>query len=471
MTGPIDVRRAQLFLDDEIIEQAVRLQRVVHQPVKYYGNPVYTVGAPWEGAGVVYVGGVHIDPADALWKAWYVSLYPALYPEITYAVCMIVSEDGFRWRRPELDIHVGHNGEKTNIVLDLGKVGGTAAPTVLHEPENAREPWTMILSSRGRSDGEYKAYVLRSSDGAHWRWEREMPHGVGHGMHDRCTAMKGPDPEHPYVLMSRGSQDMARWGLVRSVHRVAINAHSAEGEPTRILYPDLEDDPSGQIYHAYGFPYEDIYIGLLQWFWETNEPHGEMELMMSRDAITWKRIRPRRVFLPPSPGGGTLGAFDSRVTDTALSPPVRTRQGGMETLWFYYWGGAAMHGNRHLTFGRGIGLAQLRADGFCSLRAHRFPGTLVTKPFVWPGGRLIVNASCLGGSHNGSLRTEVLAADLTPLCGFSVNDADRLANDGTSLEQTWMHDAGAIGRLRDQTVRLKFYLDNHDLFSFRASGA
>ena len=154
---------------------------------------------------------------------------------------------------------------------------------------------------------------------------------------------------------------MHRWGLVRSVHRVAINADGAASSPQRILTPDLEDDPAGQVYHAHAFRYGDTYVGLFQWYWETDDPYAEMELMTSRDTITWQRLRPRRTFLPRSPGGSAAGAFDCRATDTALSPPIRTSHaprgpylmGGMDTLWFYYWGGPAMHGKRHLTFGRG----------------------------------------------------------------------------------------------------------------------
>ncbi len=466
----IDVRHAQLFLDDFVIQQTVRLHRVIHQPHKYYGNPVYTVGAPWEGKGVVYLGGVYIDPKDDIFKAWYVTLYPPAYPEITYAVCMITSPDGIHWERPELDVYRGHNGEKTNIVLDMGKVGGTGAPSILYEPENEPQPWTMIISSCAYGSRGYKGYILRSADGVHWKWNREMPNGVSHGMGDRCTAMKGPDAEYPYVLISRGLEDMRKWGLVRATHRVAINADRLQGELTRVVYPDLEDHPAGQIYHAHGFPYEDIYIGLFQWYWETNEPYGEMELMISRDTVTWNRLRPRKTFLPRTPGGSAVGAFDCQITDTALSPPIRGRDSGaMETLWFYYWGGPAMHGNRHLSFGRGIGLAQLRADGFCSLRANRFPGTLVTKPFVWPGGTLQVNASALGGGGNGSLRTEVLTEDLQPVSGLTWSEADGMEGDGTRITQTWKTNGQAINRIKGQKIRLKFYMDNIDLFSFRAS--
>ncbi|OQB42552.1 MAG: hypothetical protein BWY06_00587 [Candidatus Latescibacteria bacterium ADurb.Bin168] len=162
--------------------------------------------------------------------------------------------------------------------------------------------------------------------------------------------------------------------------------HVQQESPIRAVVPDLEDDPAMQVYHAFGFPYEGVYVGMFQRYWELPDPYGEMELITSRDGLHWNRLRPRGVFLPRSPNDE---AFDSRITDPALSPPLNIfgghlgfRAWGMDTLWFYYWGGQAMHGNRHLSWGRSLGLAQLRADGFCSLRAERFRGTLVTKPFV-----------------------------------------------------------------------------------------
>src|SRR3954451_1740553 len=57
----IDVRQAQLFLDDEIIEHSPLLQRVVHQPVRSPLNPIYRPEAPWEGGTMNYLGGVYRD--------------------------------------------------------------------------------------------------------------------------------------------------------------------------------------------------------------------------------------------------------------------------------------------------------------------------------------------------------------------------------------------------------------------------
>jgi hypothetical protein len=424
----------------------------------------------WEGAGMIYLGGVYIDPADSMWKAWYVTLSPPEYPEIDFAICMIVSSDGIHWERPELDVYRGHDGRWTNIVLDLSPAGRTAAPTIIHEPGRKDEPWTMFISLCSPVEStHYLGYILRSSDGVHWRWVNQIPDGLEHGFHDRTTAFKCDDPEFPYVMIGRGKEDIYKWGLERAAHRCAGNENGVDGEPTRVVTQELEDDPHGQIYHAQGFAYESTYIGLFQWYWETDDPYGEMELLTSRDTVNWSRVRPRRVFLPR----GRPGEFDSHITDTALSPPIRTPQAAQpisttESLWFYYWGGPAMHGNRHLPYGRGMGLAHLRADGFCSLRASRFDGTLVTKPIKWPGGSLILNATCLGGSGAGSLKVEVLTDDLKPIDGLTKDDLDAGPQDGTRLVQTWGQQPDALDKITDETIRLKFYLDNYDLFSFRA---
>lgn len=468
----IDARLAQLFLDEEVIDHANRLQRVIHQPIKHFENPLYTVGAPWEGDGMTYLGGVYQDPRENIWKAWYVSLYPPEYPEIIFAVCMIVSDDGIHWRRPELDVFRGHNGEKTNIVLELGpNTGGTTAPNIMYEPDHEDEPWTMFISTCPKGNYQYKGYILRSPDGVHWRWTRERHDGVDHKMGDRNTAMLGPDPEFPYVIMSRAEAEHRKWGLVRASHRAAINENGMDEKDRHVLvvYPDLEDPPGGQIYHAHGFRYESTYVGLFQWYWETNDPSAEMELITSRDTVHWARVNPRKPFLPCGAHGSISGAFDARATDTALSPPVRFRKGERESLWFYYWGGPAMHGNRHLTWGRSLGLAQLRVDGFCSLRANRYPATLFTKPLTWPGGKLQVNVSVLGGGGGGSIATEVLDEDFHPIQGMGHADADLLCGDGIRLDQTWKGESSRINALAGKRIRLKFHIENADFYSFRSS--
>ena len=45
----IDVRQAQLFLDDGVIESSTLVERVMHQPIRHPANPLLTPEKPWEG--------------------------------------------------------------------------------------------------------------------------------------------------------------------------------------------------------------------------------------------------------------------------------------------------------------------------------------------------------------------------------------------------------------------------------------
>jgi hypothetical protein len=76
---------------------------------------------------------------------------------------------------------------------------------------------------------------------------------------------------------------------------------------------------------------------------------------------------------------------------------------GGDTLYFYVSGRAGQEGSSR----SGVcstGLATLRRDGFASLRAGDRPGRLTTRPVVFQGRHLFVNAH----AGNGELRVEVL---------------------------------------------------------------
>ena len=46
----------------------------------------------------------------------------------------------------------------------------------------------------------------------------------------------------------------------------------------KVFNSGTENDPAGQIYHAHAFPCEGVWVGLFQWYWEVNDPWGEMVL-------------------------------------------------------------------------------------------------------------------------------------------------------------------------------------------------
>ena len=103
------------------------------------------------------------------------------------------------------------------------------------------------------------------------------------------------------------------------------------------------------------------------------------------------------------------------------------------------------------------------------------PFALAAPVFILVLGNLegvaeLINAVGLGGGGNASLRTAVLREDLSEIGGLGAEDADPLSRDGVRQEQTWGGDGAGIERLAGKTVRLRFLLENTDLYAFRASG-
>jgi hypothetical protein len=82
---------------------------------------------------------------------------------------------------------------------------------------------------------------------------------------------------------------------------------------------------------------------------------------------------------------------------------------------------------------------------------------------------LQINASVLGGGGGGHVRTEVLDENLAHIEGMTRVDSDMLAGDGILLDQSLDGDANRISSLKGKRIRLKFHLENVDLYSFRSS--
>jgi hypothetical protein len=104
-----------------------------------------------------------------------------------------------------------------------------------------------------------------------------------------------------------------------------------------------------------------------------------------------------------------------------------------------------------------------RPDGLVALAASAEGGEAVTRPLVLAGRRLIVNYRA---AERGSVRVELQDAAGQPLEGFALADTKALTGDNLAAEVTWSTDAG-LGPLADQAVRLRFVLQDAELFSFR----
>ena len=110
-----------------------------------------------------------------------------------------------------------------------------------------------------------------------------------------------------------------------------------------------------------------------------------------------------------------------------------------------------------------IGVATLRRDGFAGMVADG-KGELLTKPLVFDGGHLFVNAEC----RFGSLAAEVVGDDGQPVKGFTRADCATFAR-GDSTKAELVFAGGSLSALAGKPVRLRFFLHCGTLYSFWVS--
>lgn len=474
----IDVRQAQLFLDDAIIASSTLVERICHQPIRHPSNPLLQPREPWEGTTMNYLSGVFFDRSSRRFRVYYVGVVngnvPRM-PKVFYPICTAESEDGIHWERPKLEHNAHLTGGPNNIVLHLER-GCVAAPNIIYEPDDPEAPWKLLIHHSPGTPCHYFVRLATSKDGIHWHWITTAEDKVDGRLHDRMTAMiDRTNAEFPYVLFGRPARSRDYPLLypgrirVREIFQTRLSADGRRllGKPFVALRPDVEDPCDVEFYHMSAFRYESLYIGTLMVYRVADPPRAEVQLVTSRDLQNWHRVRPRHAFLASDlPAGRQHGVWDAAAVQPQLSPPL-LHDGA---LYFYYYGGPAFHGSRFLKGRYQLGLAQLRPDGFASLRATWRTGVITTRPFRWPGGTLVVNGQELGGSRtfDAFLRVAILDESGRPLPGYSHLDCNKLDGDFPEGVPRWRDEPQDLDELAGRIIRLRFFLRQSEIFSFQS---
>lgn len=105
----------------------------------------------------------------------------------------------------------------------------------------------------------------------------------------------------------------------------------------------------------------------------------------------------------------------------------------------------------------------LRADGFTSVHVGADPGELLTRPLRFTGKELVINYSTSAG---GSVRVEVQNESGQPIPGFTLADSRNLVGDAIEQLFSWKN-GGDVSSLAGQSVRLRFVMQDADLFAVR----
>ena len=300
----------QMFIDDFFIESMTGARRVLNHPDKItVDTPLSTItpDKPWESG--TPSGGVHYDEKNRIFRMY--------YPGVNSLVCVIESEDGIHWERPNLGL-VEYEGSKSNNIVNWPS-DCPAIGSILWDPHETDETYRWKRMHHFPHNGVWQA--LYSEDGYDWHHRPPGPHNDQKqffGFGSPAETFGGTmDPDTPYVtycqrgssrrtraLGRRESQDFVNWSRMRTV-----------------IDQDL-DDPPGTEFYAAGHDMANrtdggLHIIILDAYsTDLTEPYAiegaesywggaggpsviparidgivEPQLTVSRDTISWKRYR------------------------------------------------------------------------------------------------------------------------------------------------------------------------------------
>ena len=460
---PIDVGR-QLFVDDFLIAEST-LWRTCHRADYHPASPILRPETAWEladeaadrtnrqrnPAAMPFSDGVFYDPADRLFKLWYMAGY-------LMHTCLAVSDDGIAWRRPHFDVR-----PDTNIVMRSGRDSGTVWLDQDAADRTAR--FKMALFH------DHALSLHLSADGVHWR-----DVGESGRTGDRTTFFYNPFRK-VWVFGLRDNLGMNRGRYRRYWESSQFEAARDWSGMTPVAWvradssdrarPDLATE--AELYNLDCVAYESVMLGLFNvWRGESRvrEKINEITVGFSRDGFHWSR-----------PDRGTfIGVSD---TEGSWNWANVQSAGGCcllvgDRLHFYVSGRQGVPGNNE----PGVcstGLAVLRRDGFASMDylpdetpvirrgARERGGILVTRPLRFSGGHLFVNADVSGGE----LRVEVLDRQGRLLPSFTREACTAIRGNSTRHAVTWP--SASLDSLAGEPVRFRFSMSRGRLYAFWVS--
>ena len=428
--------RLELMVDDFLQERlegeaALRLHKPQPQEV------VLVTDKPWEGNTSayytvfrdddrlrMYYRGSHFDEATK----------KSGHREVT---CYAESRDGIHWDKPELGLFEFEGSKQNNIVWDGI---GTHCFAVFKDTNPACEIDARYKAiSRGRPQGKRGLYVFKSPDAIHWSLLAEQP-VITTGAFD--------------------SQNLAFWdphrGEYREYHRTFVNGVRAImtstsddfvnwTKPVLLQYGDAPDQ---HLYtnavSVYGRA-PQIMIGFPTRYLPQEGQRVEPQFMSSRDGQTFHRwLEP---IIPETAPQDRSGNRSNYMAWGVVALPGQDEELSVYATEAYYTGPDSRL--RRFTY---------RVDGFVSLAATKQGGEWLSKPLTFAGSQLVINGKVGAG---GSIRARLESVDGQPLA-----TSDRFTGDATAQTLTWAS-GKPIAELAGQAVRLRFLLDEAQLFSFQ----
>ncbi|MBX3011020.1 MAG: hypothetical protein KF832_05910 [Caldilineaceae bacterium] len=442
--------RRELLVDDALIAASQGITRTLHAPTPRDIALVHD--QPWEGNTSyyhtvfqdgdrfkMYYRGAHVDEQDGAAKH--------------QTVCYAESRDGITWEKPELGIVEFQGSRRNNIVWD-GIGAHTFVPFRDHNPASPPEAAYKAIAAHQKA-----LYAFQSADGLHWSPLQEEP-VITEGAFDSQNLAFWDPQRGCYVDFHRQFQVMDG----ERVRDIMTCTSSDFRQWTKPVFLDFGDAPIEHLYTNQISPYyraPHLYLGFPKRFaprrqtsYDRHTGISDVVFMSSRDGLHFTRWG--EAWLRPGPqkerwvNRNNFVAWG--IVETAATVPGVPNELSFYSMEGYYRGTSCQM--RRYT---------LRLDGFVSANAPLAGGELVTKPLVFTGKQLTINAAT---SAVGSVRVELQDAAGQPVPGFTLADADEFFGDAIAQTVTWQGQAD-LTALAGKPIRIRFVLADADLYAFQ----
>ncbi len=504
--------RLELLVDDALIERLEGVSFKLHPPKPAEVSLAFD--QPWEGSGNHYLTVLKEDDRYRMYYHSVAGKKASVGGEDWESyVCYAESKDGIAWTRPKLGLYEFHGSKENNIVhpaysLRPGKGGGWPADGRFPEPNGILHPSVNLRPGAppeqrylslcahqyfdANADGKttshqagetennwaFRVYLFASPDGLHWKRLSDDP--IVEWSYKPGTAWKGTyykptnlsdnaetifwdESLKKYVVYIRDmriapgtgqhirgvrratSPDLKQWSYLEWIHLNPLNTDEfyTYGPRPYFRAPHI----------LFSFPMRIVLnrrADFLPAEYDAVRGKGVTDtvFMSSRDGLHWDR-RFLESFIRP--GLDKLKWTDrSNATSQGLVPTGPQEMSVYVIEYFRL----PMSQVRRYT---------MRTDGIASINAPYAGGELVTKPLIFSGRRLILNAAT---SAAGGIRVEILDAEGNPIERYTGTNPVEFFGDDTAYEVRW--DQGPdVAALAGKPVRLRFLMKDADLFSFR----
>lgn len=495
-------KKRELFVDDYIVDtEKTTVPTVFNRPVKREIAFVHDAG--WESTGTVYHN--IVKKPDGKYLMYYKSTYNGLKPDGAYAmirrICVLESDDGIHWTRPELSITPLERFPTSNIIsgeFDYYDNLYCFLDTNPDCPENER--YKAIYGEWGIGMFGYK-----SEDGINYKF-----YPADWTKYERVTNFcdyppVGDEKRYPTVLLTANegecyfdtlnivyyNENTGKYiGFVRGFHVGDDNYPSDPDVPEAIRdvrWTESEDfihwskprrlefgegdNWDYQMYASCIAPYyraDHIYVGMPTRYVARPEwndsfdklPKAEERrhrgrgrsitdavFMASRDGKKWSRSN--EAFFTPGPEQPANWIYGDCYPCVGMVETPSEVPGADPVLSLYC--REKHEGQPDLLY-----RYELRVDGFAAKKATLAPRKLVTKPFTFEGSELEINFAT---SALGYIKFTLRAED-----GSEIHTSEVF---GDKIDRIVGFEDGSVADFAGKTVVLEAEMSDASLYSFK----